>query len=262
MIRPVILVCLALGSCGSPQPEQETETVYSFPDVMVSGTEYLKAETQELQADAFANPGLLWAEKGKALFTARDGAEKACIDCHGGDVRITTAATRYPQINPKTGLMINLEQRINLCRAEQQNQTPLPYEHEDLLALTTYVASRARGQKIARRVSPETQASFDAGQDYFYGRRGQFNLSCAQCHNDNAGKQLRGDTISQGHGNGFPAYRFEWEALGSLHRRFADCDTGVRAAPQQLGSQVYTDLEYYLSVRASGLTIETPAVRR
>ena len=93
-------------------------------------------------------------------------------------------------------------------------------------------------------------------------RRGQLNFSCQQCHDETWGKRLRGDTISQGHGNGFPAYRFEWEGFGSLHRRLYDCDTGVRAEPFPLGSQTYVDLEYYLAIRASGLPVESPGIRR
>jgi len=49
---------------------------------------------------------------------------------------------------------------------------------------------------------------------------------------------------------------------GSLHRRLSDCDIGVRAKPHDLGSSRYLDLEVYLAVRAGGLAMEAPAVRR
>ena len=111
-------------------------------------------------------------------------------------------------------------------------------------------------------LTPENEAQFKRGRAYFYTRRGQLNLSCSNCHNQNWGKQLRGDTISQGHGNGFPAYRFEWQNIGSLHRRFRDCDMGVRAEPLPYGSATYIALELYLAERSKGLTVETPAVRR
>ena len=91
---------------------------------------------------------------------------------------------------------------------------------------------------------------------------GTISLSCHQCHDENWGKRLRGDTISQGHGNGFPAYRLEWQTLGSLQRRIRDCDAGVRAEPKAFGDPTYIDLELYLSTRASGLNLESPAIRR
>ena len=65
-----------------------------------------------------------------------------------------------------------------------------------------------------------------------------------------------------GHGNAFPAYRLEWQTLGSLHRRLNDCDEGVRAEPMPLGSETYKAVELYLAKRAEGLPIETPGVRR
>ena len=88
------------------------------------------------------------------------------------------------------------------------------------------------------------------------------NLACANCHDDNAGKKLLNDTISQGHGNAYPLYRLEWQGLGSLHRRFRACYFGVRAERPALGSDEFLDLELYLAWRATGLPVETPGVRR
>jgi L-cysteine S-thiosulfotransferase len=87
-------------------------------------------------------------------------------------------------------------------------------------------------------------------------------LACANCHNDNWGRHLRGDQVSQGHANGYPAYRLEWQTLGSSHRRLRSCSAGVRAEMLEYGAQDYVNLELFLAWRARGLTIETPAVRR
>ena len=96
----------------------------------------------------------------------------------------------------------------------------------------------------------------------FYRRMGQMNLSCAQCHQDNWGKKLGPETISQGHGVAYPIYRLEWQTMGSLHRRFRSCLAGVRAEPLPLAAPEFLDLELYLAWRASGLPLETPGVRR
>ena len=92
-------------------------------------------------------------------------------------------------------------------------------------------------------------------------RQGQLNLACRHCHQDNAGRMLRGEQVSQGHGNGFPAYRLEWQTLGSLHRRFKACSAGVRAHMYDYGSDEYLALEVYMGARSNGLKIETPAIR-
>ena len=44
-----------------------------------------------------------------------------------------------------TPLSVTLDQRINLCRADHQQATPLPYESRDLLALSAFVAHKSRG---------------------------------------------------------------------------------------------------------------------
>jgi len=60
-------------------------------------------------------------------------------------------------------------------------------------------------------------------------RQGQLNLSCAICHDDNAGKKLAGVTIPEAHPTGYPIYRLEWQTLGSLKRRLRNCLVGIRA---------------------------------
>ena len=234
------------------------------PVPLISGTEFLTEETRALQNDSFANPALLWVDRGENLFFKTMASGKACADCHSDNtvLPLTESATTFPKHNPITGTLINLEGQINLCRVQYQDETALPYESQDLLALTTYTAQLSKGQTVSMDVTAANRKNFLNGKTYFFTRRGQMNFSCAQCHDDNWGKKLRGDTISQGHGNGFPTYRLEWENLGSLHRRFADCDSGVRAEPLKLGAQTYIDLELYLAVRARGLTVETPSIRR
>ena len=171
-------------------------------------------------------------------------------------------ALSYPKVAQHNGQLENLEQRINRCRSEQQQQPELEYESRELLALSAFIGHQSRGMPISTDIAPEAQTHFEAGRAYYYQRRGQMNLACHHCHEMNAGRQLRGDLVSQGHGNGYPAYRLEWQALGSLHRRLRFCNLGVRAEPQPYGAPEYVNLELFLRWRAAGLTVETPAVRR
>ena len=88
------------------------------------------------------------------------------------------------------------------------------------------------------------------------------NLACGQCHDDKVGRKLRGDVISSGLGTGYPAYRLEWNTLGSLHRRLRACSLGVRATQFEPGSPQYLALELFLAGRANGLPMEAPGLRR
>ena len=88
------------------------------PDLVQSGSVFLTNETCQLQEDGFANPGYLWVDRGRALFASR-ASHQSCLDCHDedGDQPMKGAATRYPQVDSKTGRLMNLADRINECRA-------------------------------------------------------------------------------------------------------------------------------------------------
>ena len=253
------LALAALIAACSPSATQTAETDLPAADVR-SGYTFLTNETQAMQDDSFANPGFLWVDRGAALFEDQSGNAPSCASCHSAG--LAGVAATYPAIDGTTGDLLNLEGRINQCRIRHQSLPALDYESDDLLALTAFVANQSAGMPIAVSVDGAAGAHYRNGRNYFYTRRGQFNLSCHQCHDENWGKRLRGDTISQGHGNGFPAYRLEWQTLGSLQRRIRDCDAGVRAEPRAFGDPAYIDLELYLSSRASGLDMESPAIRR
>lgn len=254
----VLMLLVPVIACTADIPD--TEYAQINPQDVRSGYMFLTADTKALQDDAFANPGFLWVDRGETLFNSNLSDQPACQSCHMNG--LAGVAARYPRVDDKTGRLFNLEGRINQCRTDHQNAPPLVYESDDLLALTAYVARQSRGMPIEVGTGADVQDYLAVGKDYFTTRRGQFNLSCQQCHTENWGTQLRGDTISQGHGNGFPAYRLEWQSLGSLQRRLRDCDTGVRAEPLPYGSETYLAVELYLASRAQGLALESPAVRR
>jgi L-cysteine S-thiosulfotransferase len=228
-----------------------------------SGFELMSPETQAMQRDDTANPGMLWVGEGEALWNRKEGsAQRACADCHGDATQSMRAvAARYPAFSAELGRPIDLQGQVNLCRARRQNATPLRFESQELLALTTYVAHQSRGLPIAA-LDDERLAPFrEAGRRRFLERQGQLNFSCANCHEDNWGKKLAGNAIPQAHPTGYPIYRLEWQGMGSLQRRLRNCLTGVRAEPYAFGAPELIELELYLNWRARGLPVETPGVR-
>ena len=121
-------------------------------------------------------------------------------------------AARYPAFDKALGRPVNLEQRINLCRADQQQATPLPYESRDLLALTAFIARQSRGIPIETGArSAACSRSSPRAAPCSCQRQGQLNLACTNCHDDNWDKRLAGSAITQGHPTGYPLYRLEWQ---------------------------------------------------
>jgi sulfur-oxidizing protein SoxA len=226
-----------------------------------SGYEFMGRDTRAMQDDDATSPAALWLLDGEALWSRKAGeAGKACSDCHAIE-NMKGVAARFPVFDSSLKKLINLDQRINLCRVEQQKVPALQLEGRELLALSAYVGKQSRGMPVNVPISEKTKAFLEAGRATFYRRQGQLNLSCAQCHDQNWGKSLAGSTIPQAHPTGYPLYRLEWQALGSLQRRLRNCLIGVRAEPHAYGAPEYVALEYYLMWRARGMKLETPAVR-
>jgi sulfur-oxidizing protein SoxA len=228
-----------------------------------SGFSFMTAETQAIQNDDTANPGMLWVLDGEALWNRKQGAaDRACADCHG-DARVTMKgiAVRYPAFDPALGRPVNLPQRINLCRARHQQAQPLSSESHEMLALSAYVATQSRGAPIDSSDDPRLKPFIASGRALFMQRRGQLNLSCANCHDEHWAGHLAGSAITQGQPTGYPLYRLEWQSLGSLQRRLRNCMIGSRAEPYDSDAPEMVELELYLMTRAHDMPLETPAVR-
>jgi sulfur-oxidizing protein SoxA len=261
-MRLVPAVLALLGAAVSIMPTSAIAGDIA-PKERRSGYDFMSRETQVMQDDDAVNPGMLAVLDGETLWNRAEGTTgKSCAGCHG-DARTSMkgVAARYPAVDRALGRPIDLEQRINLCRTDRQKTAPLPYESTDLLALTAYVARQSKGQPIAVAEDGQTRSFADAGRELFERRQGQLNLSCAQCHDDNWSQRLGGSSIPQAHPTGYPLYRLEWQALGSLRRRLRNCLTGMRAEPYADDAPEIVELELYLAWRARGMAMETPAIR-
>ena len=76
------------------------------------------------------------------------------------------------------------------------------------------------------------------------------------------GANLRAEVISPAHPSGFPIYRMSWQGLGSIDRRLRACYSGVQAQLPAAGSAELRELELYLKVRAAGMPLDGPSLRR
>jgi L-cysteine S-thiosulfotransferase len=232
-------------------------------DARRSGFDYMSAGTQAMQRDDTANPGMLYVLQGGDLWRERTGAAgRSCADCHGDDAAaMRGVAARYPAFDSRRQTPVDLAGRIQECRSERQLAAAPARESGTLLALTAFVAHQSRGMPITTGEDPRLAPAIAEGRALYNARLGQLALSCAQCHDDNAGRKLASATIPEAHPTGYPIYRLEWQDLGSLQRRLRTCLTGVRAEPFAYGAPEYTLLELFLMDRARGMPMETPGVR-
>jgi len=257
-MRPGRLILVAAVAAALPALAAETPATERR-----SGYAFMTSDTKAMQDDDNANPGMLAVMDGEALWNAKAGeANTSCADCHGDATESMRGVTaRYPAFDKALGRPVDIEQRINLCRKNHQQASPFANESRELLALTAFVGRQSRGQSITAG-DDEALAPFVArGHELFVQRQGQLNLACTNCHDDNWDKHLAGSAVTQGKHNGYPEYRLEWQAMGSLSRRIRSCMTGVRAQAFDVGSPDMVALELYLMSRARGIPIETPAVR-
>jgi sulfur-oxidizing protein SoxA len=234
-----------------------------LPEGRLSGFEHMGESTRAMQRDDAQNPGMLWVLQGEAAWSQPVGADaRSCAGCHG-DARhsMRGVAARYPAFDTALQRPVDLRQRIAGCRQKLQPQAIAPGDAPATLALEAYVAFQSRGLPIAPPADLRLEPARERGQRLFHQRLGQLDLACSDCHDTHAGRRLGGSPIPQAHPTGYPIYRLEWQALGSLQRRLRACLSGVRAEPFAWDAPEWVELELFLAWRARGMPLESPAVR-
>jgi len=171
---------------------------------------------------------------------------------------------KYPYHDEAKDTIVTLEGEINKCLTDN-GEKPFKWKKGKIAAVSAYLAFQARGGKIV--TEPKTDkavAWYEKGKAFFYAKRGQLNLSCADCHVYSASKWIRGDNLGPalGHPSHFPVYRSKWNSMGTLHRRYAGCNKNVRAKPFKAQSDEYKALEYFQVVMSNGLKWNGPGARK
>ena len=202
-------------------------------------------------------------EKGEELFNtpfANGKTYSSCFKKGGKGIR-----QNYPYFDTNSGKVKTLEGEINECR-KKNGEKPLKWKKGAIASISAYMGSTANGKKISISVpnDPRAQAAYQQGKNHFYAKRGQLNLSCANCHKDSAGSRIRGDILSPalGHPSHFPVHRLKWGGLGTMHRRFGGCNKQVRAKPFKAQSTEYAALEYFLNYMSNGIEVNAPSSRK
>lgn len=234
-------------------------------DEVLSGWLYRTPETRALEADSFQNPGMLYVERGEEIWNTVEGeAGKSCASCHGdASESMAGVAASYPKWDGDAQRPINVELQINKCRENNMKAEAYKFDAAEQKALTTFIKHQSQGEPMNVDLSQgDLQSWWKKGEELYYTRTGQLNLSCASCHEQNNGLYIRADHLSQGNVNGFPTYRLKQANMVSLHNRFRGCIRDTRAEFPAAFSDELMALEVYVTWRGTGLSIETPAVRQ
>ena len=202
-------------------------------------------------------------DKGKKLFNTPFANGKSYASCFkNGGIGIRQ---NYPYFDSNTGKVKTLEGEINECRVKN-GEKPLGWGKGDIADISAYMASTANGKPLNIKVpnDPRALAMYNRGKQHFYAKRGQLNLSCANCHQDNAGNRIRGDILSPalGHVTHFPVWRLKWDGLGTIDRRYDGCNKQVRAKPFKAQSDEYVALEYFETYMSNGIEVNAPSTRK
>lgn len=214
-------------------------------------------------------PYEIYVDKGEQLFNKPFKNGKTYSDCFPKAKQ--GIKQNYPYFDVKRNEVVTLEMAINECR-KANGEEPLKYGKGAITHIEAYLAYKSRGKKIDVKIpNAEALKWYERGKNHFYTKRGQLNMSCADCHVTYSGHLIRADLLSPalGHPTHFPVYRSAWSAdeadgdgMGSLQRRYDGCNKQVRAKPFPAQSEEYRSLEFFETYMSNGLTLNGPGSRK
>jgi sulfur-oxidizing protein SoxA len=260
-----------LGAAAYSNPEADRAAfrdfyAQRFPDVPLS--EHMNgvyaidenARSQWLELEDFPLYEIA-VDEGAEVFEVPFADGEGYLDCFGS----AGVRQNYPYFDQDTAMVVTLQMAINDCR-EAHQEASWAYDSRDMVTLVSYIAFESRGALIDV-ATPTTEAellAYDAGKRFYQSRRGQLNFACSSCHVQLAGKRLRAEVLSAslGHVSHWPVYRLKWQEVGSLHKRFQECNSQVGAQGLALQSEEYRNLEYFLTFMSNGLEYNGPATRK
>lgn len=203
-------------------------------------------------------------EEGEVLFNTPFANGKGYADCfeNGGE----GIRQNYPYWSKAEGTVKTLEQEINECR-EANGEQPLKWGKGDMAKISAYMAWTSRDQVFDVKIpddDPRAKAAYLEGKKFFYAKRGQLNLSCANCHVQGTNIRIRADLPSPqlGHVTHFPVFRSKWGELGTLHRRYSGCHKDSRSKPLKPQTETFRNLEYFQTYMSNGLVVNGPGARK
>ncbi|MDO9225688.1 MAG: sulfur oxidation c-type cytochrome SoxA [Pseudomonadota bacterium] len=201
-------------------------------------------------------------DKGAKLWKTPLKSGKTYADClpNGGKM----IAGNYPIFDDAKGKVVTLEDTINDCRVANGEEAYQIGDDKTLGLISAYMRTLSDGMKMNIKVEGAgALKAYEDGKRTFYGRVGQLNFSCGNCHVDNAGVRIRSELLSPviGQATHWPAFR-GGDKLTTLQERYKGCQYDVRHTPDKPGSTRYNNLEYFHSYLSNGLEMKASVFRK
>jgi sulfur-oxidizing protein SoxA len=201
-------------------------------------------------------------ETGEELFNTPFANGKGYADCFdNGGIGIRQ---NFPYWSDEQNQVVTLELAINQCR-QAHGEQQLAWKKGNIAQISAYMAYISRDEVFDVQIlNKQALAAYLDGKQRFYQRRGQLNMSCANCHIAGANVSIRADLPSPtlGHVTHFPVFRSKWGELGTLHRRFSGCQKNLRALPKKAQSEAFRNLEFFMTYMSNGLVVNGPGARK
>lgn len=232
-----------------------------LPEVR-SGWLYRDPDTRAMQMDDFENPAMVFVDQGLESWDTADGTVgKSCADCHNDIESMKGVRAAMPKMNKAGDSLWSLENFINDCRVNRMGAEEWGWNSPEMKNMTAAISLQSRGMPVQVAIDGPAAEWWEKGREMYYTRYGQLEMACANCHEDNAGRMIRADHLSQGQINGFPTYRLKDAGMVSSHQRFVGCVRDTRGETFKAGSDEFRALELYVASRGAGLPVEGVAVR-
>ena len=254
---PVLMIDGVVIATSAPAPD------FLDIDEVISGWVYRTVETQALQMDDFDNPGMIFVGQAIDDWNEVIGSEgKSCASCHeAGPEAFAGLRTVLPRWNEDAGAVWTMENYINNSRVKYMGAEPWKIGSSQMNAMVALISLQSRGMPMDVAIDGPAADTWALGEELYYTRLGQLDMSCANCHEDYYGVMIRAERLSQGQSNGFPAYRLKNAKLNGIQSRFSGCMRNIRATPFAVGGPEFLALELYVASRGNGLSVEGPSVR-
>lgn len=149
---------------------------------------------------------------------------------------------------------ITLELALNQCR-QNNGEELFSWKKGKIAQLSAYLNNQTTGKIVKLKIESVTaKQAYQAGKNLFFSKYGKLNLSCADCHIYHLNKYSN-DILSNAIGqvSHYPDYDKKWQSLGTLHRRYIDCQINIGAKPYEAQSAEYRNLEYFHTYISKGL---------
>lgn len=273
----LLMIATPVVSQASPEEDLKNFRAYftdKFKDVPVE--DYIngvyaidKASREQWEQYEEFPPYEIYISKGEEIFNKKFANGKGFANCFPNYKK--GIKQNYPYFDEASGQVVTLEGDINKCLTDNGEEA-FKWQKGKMAYVGAYLAYLSRDNIINVKTpsTPAALAAYNKGKKHFYAKRGQLNMSCADCHYNNAGNKIRADILSPalGHPSGFPVYRNSWAAggsgdgMGTLHRRYGGCNKQVRAKPFKPQSDEYKALEYFHTYMSNGLKLNGPSLRK